>query len=1066
MKVLRSLFVVGCLKLANVLLGLARKLACEPACAVSATILEDRNLVLVLLAVLIPFLPTASRAGGFQPAVPYTAGSNPSVVAVGDFNGDGIPDLAVENFGGTISIFTGTGTGTFSPATNYASASSAGVAVADFNGDGKLDIATADYFSGKVRILINNGSGAFPTNLEFAAGSGPVFVAVGDFNGDGKPDLVVANSGSNQINVLLNTTSGATLSFGAPTPYTVGTQPFFVGVADLNGDGKLDLITANSGSNNVSVLLGNGDGTFAPVTNFAAGASPNSVAAGDFNGDGKTDLAVANYGDSTVSILLGNGSGGFQFLRSISVGTNPSSVAAADLNNDGKLDLVTANYTDGNVSVLLGHGDATFQPAAQYPAGTSANFVAVSDFNKDGVPDLAVANNNASGSGNTVSVLLGNGLFAPKHDFAAGSTPISVVAADFNKDGNVDLAVANDVDPGGFSVLFGDGLGGMGAAAFTLTGRNGFNVSLADLNNDGLPDLLVTNFGNNIVNGFVTPALGKANGTFLTQSGVADANSGNQTAAAAADFNGDGKLDMVTADQSTNKVSVFFGNGNGTFQTMTAADYTAGTNPISVAVGDFNNDGKPDFVVANLNSNNITVFLNTGTGSFAPGVNYATAANPNAVAVGDFNNDGNLDVATANFGASNVSILLGKGDGTFLPAVPYPAGANPAWVSVGDFNGDGNSDLAVANYGSGDVSILLGKGNGTFAPQTRYIAGSLPNSVAIADFNNDGAPDLAVANKGGNVSILLSRAGSTVSSSSSSNPSLLTQNVTFTAAVAASISGSGTPIGTVTFKEGATVLGSGALDGSGHATFSTSSLPLGTHIITPIYSGDLNFLARTLPAVAQTVNVGTLTALVSNQNPSGDGQGIVLTATVTPTAGNSIPVGNVTFLQGGSPVCSNVPLDNSGTAQCVTPALTVGTYTFKATYPGSGNYLSSASPLLTQVVELFSSTFAGLFDPNAGCCVAIFTLKFRQRIAIFSSLGFENGGPVPAGTVNFYLDGNLVATRNLDGTSHGQIVQFISQQPSQLKAGQHTITATYSGDGNYAGSTSGPVPFTRSLRPH
>ncbi|HTC94233.1 MAG TPA: FG-GAP-like repeat-containing protein [Terriglobales bacterium] len=1039
----------------------------------SSILSANFRLILIFITAVIPFLSTTSQAGGFQPAVPYTVGSFPSFVAVGDFNGDGSPDLAVENFGGTISVFTGNGNGTFQPATNYTAASPGGIVVADFTGDGKPDIATADYFGGKVRILINNGSGAFPTNMEFTAGTGPVYIAAGDFNGDGKPDLVVANSSTNEVNVLLNTTTGGILSFSAPTPYTVGTAPFFVGVADVNGDGKLDLITANSSSNDVSVLLGNGNGTFAQASNFPAGPAPSSVAAGDFNGDGKVDLAVTNYGPSTVTILLGNGtgtSGGFQLSSTISVGTNPNSIAAVDLNGGGKLDLVTANYTDGSVSVLLGHGDATFQAAAPYAAGSSANFLAVGDFNKDGVPDLAVVNDNASGNipaTNTVSVLLGNGLFAFHTDFAAGANPIAVVAGDFSKDGNQDVAVA-DNGGNGISVLLGNGAGGLGAANPFATGAGPFDIAIGDFNNDGNPDLFVANF----TGSFATPLRGVGDGTFAVKSGVFDSNTFNPADAALADFNGDGKLDVAMVENGNNKVSVFLGKGDFTFPMN--ADYAVGANPISIAAGDFNGDGKPDLVVADLNGAagaNLSVLLNKGdgTGVFLPAASYGAGTNPNEVQAGDFNGDGKLDIAVANFGSNNVSILLGNGDGTFQPAHNFAAGSNPAALVVADFNGDGKLDLAVANYGSNDVSVLLGKGDGTFNPQTRYAAGSLPNSIAAADFNNDGALDLVVANKGGNVSILLNRAGTTGTSSSSANPSLLSQSVTFTGAVAANIAGSGAPTGTVTFKEGATVLGSGPLDGSGHATFATSALSLGTHVITPLYSGDLSFVSHTLPAITQVVNVGTLTALVSSQDPSGDGQSVTLTATVTPSAGNSIPTGTVTFLQGASPIvnCTNVALDNTGTAQCITPALTVGTYTFKASYPGDGNFLSSLSPPLTQAVEFSSSTFVSLFDSNSSCCAAIYALKFRQRIAIFSSLTFENGGPVPVGTVTFYLDGKPFGSSvSLDGASHNQVVQIISQQPNQLTLGQHTITATYSGDGNYAGSTSGPQPFTRVLRPH
>ena len=1026
------------------------------------------RLILVFITAVTPFLSTASHAGGFQPPTTYTAGNFPSAVAIADFNGDGKLDMAVSNQGGAVSIFLNNGNGIFGAASSFGSGHNRlAIATADFDGDGKPDLVTAN-FDQSISIFRNTSSGSF-TVADIAVGNNPSWVAVGDFNNDGKPDLAVSDSANKTVHIFLNTSSVGSISFSGPVNFSVGTNPSSIAVGDFNGDGHADLAVANHDDNNVTILLGDGSGHFTFARNINVDTGPNSIAASDLNRDGKLDLAVANRTASTVTILLGDGTGNFVSAGSQATDAVPYAAIVADLNNDGEPDLATSNAA-GTVSVLLGRGDGSFQFAVNYPANTSPWVLASGDLNGDGVPDLAVPNNNSSGNipaTNTVSVLLGNGLFAFHTDFAAGASPIAVVAGDFNKDGNQDVAVA-DNGGNGISVLLGNGAGGLGTANPYSTGAGPFDIAIGDFNNDGNPDLFVANF----TGSFGTPLRGVGDGTFAVKSGVFDSNTFNPADAALADFNGDGKLDVAMVENGNNKVSVFLGKGDFTFPTN--ADYAVGASPISIAAGDFNGDGKPDLVVADLNGAagaNLSVLLNKGdgTGAFLPAVAYGAGTNPNEVQVGDFNGDGKLDIAVANFGSNNVSILLGNGDGTFQPAHNFAAGSNPAALVVADFNGDGKLDLAVANYGSNDVSVLLGKGDGTFNPQTRYAAGSLPNSIAAADFNNDGALDLVVANKGGNVSILLNRAGATGTSSSSVNPSLLSQSVTFTGAVAANIAGSGTPTGTVRFKEGAAVLGSGPLDGSGHASFATSALSLGTHVITPLYSGDLSFVSHTLPAITQVVNVGTLTALVSSQDPSGDGQSVTLTAAVTPATGSNTPTGTVAFLQGVSPIvnCMNVALDNTGAAQCITPALTVGSYTFKASYPGNGNFLSSLSPPLTQAVEFSSSAFVALFDSNSSCCAAIYTLKFRQRIAIFSSLAFENGGPVPVGTVTFYVDGKPFGSQvSLDGVSHNQVVQIISQQPNQLTVGQHTITATYSGDGNYAGSTSGSQPFTRVLRPH
>jgi hypothetical protein len=232
----------------------------------------------------------------------------------------------------------------------------------------------------------------------------------------------------------------------------VGSGPQFVATGDFNGDGKLDLVVVNEGSNNVSVLLGNGDGTFQIPLEFAVGASPFSVAVGDFNGDGKLDLAVVNFGNSNLTVLLGNGDGTFQPGLNYAAGSVPVSVAAADFNGDGKLDLAVANIAEGNagpgsVSVLLGNGDGTFQPAVAYPAGsnTDSASVAVGDFNGDSKLDLVVANFGTNLSNNII-LLLGNGdgTFQAAVTYGVGSN-FSVVPADFNGDGRLDLGVAGPV---------------------------------------------------------------------------------------------------------------------------------------------------------------------------------------------------------------------------------------------------------------------------------------------------------------------------------------------------------------------------------------------------------------------------------------------------------------------------------------------------------------------------------------------------------------------------------------------------------------------------------------------
>ena len=363
--------------------------------------------------------PAAAQTVSFVTRVDYAVGANPSSVAVGDFNGDGRPDLAVANYGSnTVSVLLGNSDGTFQPALTFATAgfNPEYVAVGDVNRDGRLDLAVAHSGStlGTVAVLLGNGDGTFQAPRNFSTGQGSLSVAVGDVNGDGQPDLAVANYYSNDVSVLLGNGDG---TFQAAQSFTTaGPNPVTVAMGDVNGDGRPDLAVTNSAntssgavSGNVSVLLGNGNGTFQPARTIDVGITPDFVVVSDFNGDGRPDLAVANFRSNTVSVLLGNGDGTFQTPRNFDAGTGPLSFAVGDVNGDGLQDLAVANYDfnihgPNTVTVLLGNPDGTFQAPQAFGAGTNPASVAVGDFNGDRRPDLAVANFNS----NNVSVLINN----------------------------------------------------------------------------------------------------------------------------------------------------------------------------------------------------------------------------------------------------------------------------------------------------------------------------------------------------------------------------------------------------------------------------------------------------------------------------------------------------------------------------------------------------------------------------------------------------------------------------------------------------------------------------------
>ncbi|MBZ5573311.1 MAG: VCBS repeat-containing protein, partial [Acidobacteriia bacterium] len=563
----------------------------------------------------------------------------------------------------------------------------------------------------------------------YTVGLEPLVVATADFNQDGKVDAVTANYDAATISVLLGNGDG---SFKKHVEYATGPFPRHLVVGDFNADGNPDIAVSVLGpveplcaAPTLSVFLGKGDGTFRPRIDYKTGCDPDWVAVGDFNGDGKQDLVTADFLDSTVSVFLGNGDGTFRSRLVQPSETEPNAVAAGDFNGDGKDDLATANAVGQIVGVLIGNGDGTFHPSVNYGQIGEAISLLAEDFNHDGRTDLAVATGQ-------LSVFLGNGdgTFQSQVDFGAPGGAVFVTATDLNGDGNLDL-VGSDPE---LNVLLGNGDGTLVPAGTYGGGGGGGGAAAADLNGDGKPDLAMA--GGLLYaadHGVVLVSLGNGDGTLQNcrlylAFGLSPL---------VADFNRDGKEDVAT------ERVLLLGNGDGTFQE--AVTYQPNESTAAV-VSDFNGDGSPDIALTQ------GALLGNGDGTFRPLLDYPNGFQAGLLLTGDFNRDGIPDLVDAGNGDAIVGVFLGRGDGTFQPRMTYDAGISPIFLTVADFNGDGKQDLAVLTCnspGSCDtlgISILFGNGDGTFQPHIDHDLGvSSPQSLAVGDFNQDGVPDLAIA---------------------------------------------------------------------------------------------------------------------------------------------------------------------------------------------------------------------------------------------------------------------------------------------------------------------------------
>jgi len=712
-----------------------------------------------------------------------------------------------------------------------------------------------------------------------------------------------------------------------------------IGLAQVSSIGHLPVRSRTTATRQNASSTSSNSPFFWPVVTYDSGGEATaSVALADVNADGKIDAVVANYFSGTVAVLLGRGDGTFESAVTYDAGGAAVSVAVADVNRDGKPDLLVGNCGSspayscpgpgGSVAVLLGYGDGTFKPAVTYDSGSSTSVmsIAVADVSGDGMPDLLIANCNGVSGAGAVGVLLGigDGTFRPVVTYDPGTAcSHSIAVADVNGDGKPDLEVASSAFRVGsdksVSVLIGNSDGTFRPAVIYGSGSGlADSIAVADVNGDHKPDLLVTNVcadakcSGNGGNGVVGVLLGNGDGTFKP---AVIYDSGGQVARSVtiADVNGDGRPDVVLVNQCSNnqsgcpgnEVGLLLGNGDGTFQSVLnySSGGSVGTNGSladSVAVADVNGDGRLDLVVAN----------GGGSGNGSVGILLNDGAPPTTTSLVS-----SLNPAPTNFAVTYTATVKSQSGGEVTGTVTFQDGSS----TVATVPLVGNQSAYTTSYKPVGIHLMVAS-----------YSGDLQNSGSTSPLLRE---------------FIFNGYTTTTALTSSLNPSLYGQKITWTATVTSS--SSVRPTGAVKFTWSNYTIGSATLNSFGVATFTRANLNADIYPLTAVYAGDSVNLGSTSGLLNQVVLQTTSSAtLTSSPNPSAPGQAATFTATISsPTV---IPTGPVTFTAGKT-VLGTAQL-GGGKAKLTISSLPVGATKVTATYYGNSN-IAKSSASVTQTVQ-------------------------------------------------------------------------------------------------------------------
>ena len=611
--------------------------------------------------------------GTFRPNGAFVESDGTTNVVVGDLDGDGQPDMATPNIlTNAVYLYFARGAGEFGPPRFFpAGTHPVGVALADFDRDGRPDLAVVNTASGDVSVLLHPGYGDFSGTTSLPIGKLADAIAAGDFDGDGRIDLAVALQKPAPDNLVLLFGHGDG-TFDPPLAFDAMKAPTRLAVGDMNGDGVDDVVCSSSiqRSSSIGILFGSRARSFDGVHSFATGDLPAGLALGDIDGDGHLDVATADTGAGSypngVGIVFGGGGHGALFAPWMwPVGAGPNAIAEGDLDGDGRPDLVTANSMDFSVSVLLADGRGGLRPGQRYDVANYPSLsLVLTDVDNDGKLDIVAAGNQR------VSVLRGNGdgTFRSAQVTMIASPLVAIDAGDVNGDGLVDL-VAGGSTPGSLWLLLGHGDGTFAAPA-NIGHRDvsSLSVQIARLDPGGAAALVVAGRIGSSQNSLAVLG-GNGDGTFQAPQTVdlgGDGQGlGTRWYTALADFDRDGRVDVAVAGPGGQLV-VLMGTGGGGFSAPRALDFGSG-GAASVLATDVDRDGLVDLVVATLPSDPLTpgphdiAFLRgRGNGTFDPPQRAAIGSSPAALAMIDLDQDGRVDVAAAASGSDSVNVIFNR----------------------------------------------------------------------------------------------------------------------------------------------------------------------------------------------------------------------------------------------------------------------------------------------------------------------------------------------------------------------------------------------------------------------